>query len=106
LVAAFGAGAPFASPLLAIISGFFAGTNVGSNSAMMPLQAALGRASGLGPITLPAIQNGTLALVISPQLTAVAAGLAGEVTLGAIWRIMWPVALITLLVGLVSIGIG
>jgi hypothetical protein len=72
----------------------------------MPLQAALGRASGLGPYTLPAVQNGTLAILISPQLTSVAGGLAGEVTAAAIWRIMRPVLLITLSVGRVSIAIG
>lgn len=110
LVAGFGAAAPFASPLLAGIAGFFAGTNVGSNSAMMPLQAALGRAANLSPTVLPAVQNGTLALMLSPQLVSVAAGLAGDeaaaVTPGAIWRIMWPVALVALLVGTVSIVIG
>ena len=119
LVAGFGAAAPFAAPILAIVSGFFAGTNVGGNSAMMPLQAALGRASGLGVTVLPAVQNGTLALIISPQLVAVAAGITNsagptgavgasgkEVTPAMIWRIMWPVALIALMVGIASIVIG
>ena len=74
---------------------------------MMPLQAALGRASGLGPLVLPGIQNGTLALVISPQLTSVAAGLmGGGVTPAKLWRIMWPVALVGLIAGSVSILIG
>ena len=107
LVASFGSAAPFAAPLLAAAAGFFAGTNVGSNSAMMPLQAALGRAAGLGPLVLPALQNGTLALVISPQLTAVASGLAGGgVTASAVWRLTWPIVLISLLVGTVSIMVG
>ena len=107
LVAGFGTAAPFASPLLSAVAGFFAGTNVGANSAMMPLQSALGHAAGLGPIVLPAVQNGSLALVISPQLAAVSAGLAGDrVTPALIWRIMWPVAVITLVVGTLSIVIG
>jgi lactate permease len=107
LVAAFGTAAPFAAPLMAAVAGFFAGTNVGSNSAMMPLQAALGHSAGLGPLVLPAVQNGTLALVISPQLVAVASSLAGrEVTPASIWRIMWPIAIITVLVGTVSVLIG
>ncbi len=107
LVEGLGKAAPFASPVLAVVSGFFAGTNVGGNAAMMPLQAALGRAAGLGATVLPAVQNGTLALVISPQLIAVAAGLVGgKVTPAAIWRIMWPVAGIALLVGIASIMIG
>jgi lactate permease len=107
LVASFGVAAPFAAPLLSAMSGFFAGTNVGANSAMMPLQAALGRASGLGPVVLPAVQNGSLALVISPQLAAVSAGLAGDgVTPARIWRIMWPLVPIALLIGAISIVIG
>lgn len=107
LVAGFGSAAPFAAPMLAAAAGFFAGTNVGSNSAMMPLQAALGRAAGLGPLVLPALQNGTLALVVSPQLTAVAGGLAGGgVTAAAIWRLTWPIVAISLLVGTVSIVVG
>jgi len=89
------------------VAGFFAGTNVGANSAMMPLQAALGHAAGLGPTVLPAVQNGSLAVVISPQLAAVSAGLAGDrVTPARIWRIMWPVAVITLVIGTLSIVIG
>jgi lactate permease len=107
LVAGFGSAAPFAAPVMAAVAGFFAGTNVGSNSAMMPLQAALGRSAGLGPLVLPGVQNGTLALVISPQLVSVAGSLAGrDVTPAGIWRIMWPVAIITVLVGSVSILIG
>ena len=107
LVAAFGSAAPFAAPILAAVAGFFTGTNVGGNSAMMPLQAALGRASGLGPLVLPGIQNGSLALVISPQLTAVASSLmGGGVTPAKLWRIMWPVAAVGVFAGGVSILIG
>ena len=107
LVASFGKAAPFASPLMAAIAGFFAGTNVGSNAAMMSLQAALGHSAGLGPLVLPAVQNGTLALVISPQLVSVASSLAGaEVTPRAVWRIMWPIAVIALAVGILSVLIG
>ncbi len=107
LVASFGAAAPFAAPLMAAVAGFFAGTNVGSNSAMMPLQAALGHSAGLGPLVLPAMQNGTLALVISPQLVAVASTLAGDsVTPRSVWRIMWPVGIIAIVVGTISILIG
>jgi lactate permease len=107
LVASLGGAAPFAAPLLSAMAGFFSGTNVGANSAMMPLQAALGQEAGLGSTVLPAVQNGTLALVISPQLTAIAAGLmGGGVTQAQLWRIMWPVAAIGLLAGTVSILIG
>jgi lactate permease len=107
LVAGFGAAAPFASPLLAAISAFFAGTNVGANSAMMPLQAALGRASGLGAVVLPGVQNGAIAMLISPQLATIASSLiGGGVVPRQLWRIMWPVAAIGIAVGTISILIG
>lgn len=107
LSAGFGAAAPFAAPLLAGFAGFFAGTNVGANSAMMPLQAALGRLAGLGPAVLPAVQNGTPFLLLSPQLTSIAASLAGDTASPArIWRHAWPVALAALVVGMASVALG
>jgi len=107
LAGAFGDAAPYASPLLAGVSAFFAGTNVGSNSTMMPLQGELGRLAGMHPAALPAIQNGTLFLLLAPQVVGMIAGLAGrEVTPAAIWRIAWPVALVSLAVGLAAVAIG
>jgi lactate permease len=107
LAGAFGQAAPYAAPLLAGVSGFFAGTNVGSNSAMMPLQAALGHVAGLGATVLPAVQNGTLFLALSPQMCAIACGLAGGApTPVGIWRLTWPVFAISVLIGMASIAIG
>jgi lactate permease len=107
LAGGFGTAAPFAAPLLAGFAGFFGGTNVASNSAMMPLQAELGRIAGLDPIVLPAVQNGTPFLLVSAQLTAIAAGLAGGgATPASIWRLSWPIALIALAVGVASVAIG
>ncbi|MCW3477155.1 L-lactate permease [Limobrevibacterium gyesilva] len=107
LAGALGQFAPFAAPLLAGIAGFFAGTNVGSNAAMMPLQAALGRVAGLGPTVLPAVQNGTLFLVLSPQISAIASGLAGDgATPARVWRLAWPLFALGLAVGLVAVAVG
>ncbi len=107
LAGTFGAAAPFASPLLAGAAGFFAGSNVGSNSAMMPLQAELGRVAGLGPLVLPAVQNGTLFLLLSPQVCAIASGLAGEgATPRGIWRLSWPIFPIAIAVGLAFVAAG
>ncbi len=107
LAGAFGSAAPFASPLLAGAAGFFAGSNVGSNSAMMPLQAELGRVAGLGPLVLPTVQNGTLFLLLSPQVCAIASGLAGDgATPRGIWRLSWPIFLIAIVVGLGFVAAG
>lgn len=110
--AGLGAAAPYAGPLLAGLSGFLAGTNVGANSAMMPVQAALGQMAGLGRLVLPAVQNGTPFLLLSPQLASIAAALAGrsksgqEATPARIWRLGWPIALAALAVGMAAIALG
>ena len=107
LAAVFGRAAPFAAPVLAGLGGFLAGTNVGANSAMMPLQAELGRLAGLPPVLLPSVQNGTAFLLVSPQVTAMAAAVAGHgATQGKIWRLAWPIPLAALLVGLAVIALG
>jgi len=107
LAGAFGTAAPFASPLLAGVAGFFAGSNVGSNSAMMPLQAELGRVAGLGKFVLPAIQNGTLFLLLSPQVCSIASGLAGGgATPRGIWGLAWPIFGIAIAVGVAFVAWG
>lgn len=107
LVDALGSAAPFAAPVLAGVSAFFAGTNVGSNSTMMPLQSELGRLAGMNPAALPAIQNGTLFLLLAPQVVGMVAGLAGKgVQPAAIWRVSWPVAGVSMLIGLAAVAIG
>ena len=107
LASVFGTAAPFAAPLLAGIAGFFAGSNVGSNSAMMPLQAELGRVAGLPAVTLPAIQNGTLFLLLSPQVCAISSSLAGgDATPRRIWQLAWPIFVIGIAVGLAAIALG
>lgn len=84
--------APFAAPVLASAAGFFIGTNVGSNSATMPLVAALSAGTALPPVLLPAIQNfcGSAAVLLAPPVIALATGVAGEaIPTGAIWRRIW-----------------
>jgi lactate permease len=106
---ALGALAPYASPLLAGLSGFFVGTNVGSNSAMMPLQAALGRLYELPPTLLPAVQNfvGSACMTLSASAVAVTCGLAGgAVRPPEVWRLAWPVFAIALAIGVASVAIG
>jgi lactate permease len=107
LADALGSAAPFASPVLAGIAAFFAGTNVGANSTMMPLQSELGRLAGMDRAALPAIQNGTLFLLLAPQVVGMVSGLAGrDVTPAAVWRVAWPVALVSLAIGLAAVAVG
>lgn len=106
LAGAFGGLAPYAAPLLAAGGGIVTGTNTGGNSAMMPLQAALGRAAGLPPTVLPAVQNSPLTLLMTPQLTAVVSQLAGGgARLGPVWGLLWPVAAIGIAIGMAAVAI-
>ena len=106
LAGSLGASAAFASPLLASASGFFAGSNVGANSMVMPLQASLGRLSGADPVLLPSIQNfcATASMLVSPALVAIACGIAGEgARPAAVWRLGWPIPLIAIAIGLAAV---
>ena len=107
IAGALGPAAPFASPVLAGIAAVFAGTNVGANSTMMPLQSELGRLAGMDRAVLPAIQNGSLFLLLAPQVVGMIAGLAGRgVTPASIWRMAWPIAVVSLAVGLAAVAVG
>lgn len=87
LAAAAGPALPLVVPLLGAAGGFFAATNVGSNSILMPVVAAL-------PLSLPpafaaAVQNftGSAFCVIAPMRLAATAALAADGTSpGAIGR--------------------
>lgn len=102
LAGALGPSAAFASPLLAAASGFFAGSNVGANSMVMPIQASLGKLSGADPVLLPSIQNfcATATMMMSPALVAIACGIAGNgARPAAVWRLGWPIPFIAIAIG-------
>lgn len=104
-----GGAAPFAAPFLGMAGGFFSGSNVGSNSTMMAIQAALGGLFHLPPALLPAVQNftGSACMMLSPQACAVAAGLAGGgATPGRIWRLSWPAFIIVIAIGAAAVALG
>jgi hypothetical protein len=64
------------------------------------------RRAGLGLITLPPVQNGTLFLMLSPQVCAVAASLAGGNAAPArIWRLARPICPVSLAVGLAFVAL-
>lgn len=107
LAGAFGTAAPFAAPLLAAAAGFFGGTNVVSNAAMMPVQAELGRLAGLAPALLPAVQNfvGCTATPVSAQVTGLTCALLADGTRpAALWRLVWPLPVLGMLVGLLAVA--
>ncbi|NKC30685.1 L-lactate permease [Falsiroseomonas selenitidurans] len=78
--AALGPLAPYAVPVLGLASGIVTGSNVGSNAALMPVQAALGQAAGLPPLLAPALHNfaGAAGAGMSFAVTAMICGLLAD----------------------------
>ncbi len=94
--------APFAVPVLALASGIVTGSNVGSNAALMPVQAALGAASGLPVLLAPALHNfaGAAGAGMSFAVTAMICGLLADGTRPAqLWRLLAPSLALVVLVG-------
>ncbi len=93
LAQALGPAAPFAMVPMAIMSGIITGTNVGSNAALMPVQAALGAAAGLPPALVAALHNfagGAGAGMGAAGLAMLCGLLADGTRPAAIWRLLLP----------------
>ena len=93
---------PFALPVLGLATGIVTGSNVGSNAALMPVQAALGAAAGLPAILAPSLHNfaGSAGAGMSFAVTALICGLLADGTRPpAIWRLLLPSMALVVLVG-------
>lgn len=105
LAAAAGPALAFVVPLLGAAGGFFAATNVGSNSILMPVVSAL--ALPLPPAFVAAVQNftGSALCMIAPMRLGATAALAGDgTTPGAISKRLWPTGAAAVLVGWAAIA--
>jgi lactate permease len=100
--------APYAVPVLGLASGIVTGSNVGSNAALMPVQAALGQAAGLPPLLAPALHNfaGAAGAGMSFAVTALICGLLADGTRPAqLWRLLAPSLLAVLVVGWIAVAL-
>jgi lactate permease len=105
LAAAAGAALALVVPLLGAAGGYFAATNVGSNSILMPVVSAL--ALPLPPAFVAAVQNfsGSALCMIAPMRLGATAALAADGTPpGAIGRRLWPAGASAVLVGWTAIA--
>lgn len=105
LAASAGPALPFVVPLLGAAGGFFAATNVGSNSILMPIQSAM--PLPLPPAFVAAVQNftGSAFCVIAPMRLGATAALAADGTApGAIGRRLTAAGAAAVLVAWAAIG--
>jgi lactate permease len=100
--------APYAVPVLGLASGVVTGSNVGSNAALMPVQAALGRAAGLPELMAPALHNfaGAAGAGMSFAVTALVCGLLADGTRPAqLWRLLLPSMVAVVLIGWAAVAL-
>lgn len=106
--AALGLLAPYAVPPLGLLSGMVTGSNVGSNAALMPVQAALGRAAGLPEMLAPALHNfaGAAGAGMSFAVTALICGLLADGTRPAqLWRLLAPSLVAVVAIGWLAVAL-
>ncbi len=85
--------APYAVAPMGLLSGMVTGSNVGSNAALMPVQAGLGRAAGLPEALAPGVHNfaGGAGAGMSVGALAMLCGLLADGTRPAqVWRLLAP----------------
>ncbi|MBV1795590.1 L-lactate permease [Siccirubricoccus sp. G192] len=105
-VAGLGPLAPYAITPMGLLSGMITGSNVGSNAALMPVQAGLGQAAGLPAALAPGLHNfaGGAGAGMSVGVLALICGLLADGTRpGQIWRLLLPS--MALVVGLGSLAV-
>jgi lactate permease len=108
IAGALGGLAPFAIPPLGLLAGLVTGSNVGSVSALMPVQVGLGAAVGLPPWLAPGLHNfsGAVGAGVSFAVTAIICGLLADGTRpAALWRLLLPAMLTALLAGLGTVAL-
>ncbi|PWS37520.1 hypothetical protein DFH01_11875 [Falsiroseomonas bella] len=108
LAGALGPLAPYAVPPLGLASGMVTGSNVGSNAALMTVQAALGRAAALPELLAPALHNfaGAAGAGMSFAVTAMICGLLADGTRPAqIWRMLLPSMALVLVIGWLAVAV-
>jgi lactate permease len=94
--------APYAVPPLGLLSGVVTGSNVGSNAALMTVQAGLGQAAGMPDWLAPGLHNfaGAAGAGMSFGVTALICGLLADGTRPAqLWRLLAPSLLAVVAIG-------
>lgn len=104
-----GPSAAYLSPVFAAVAGWLTGSNAAAHGMLVELQAAIGDAAGVSPLTAVAAQNvvASAFTMLSPMRIALVAATVGLVAQeGAITRKLALFALATLAVGWAAIAFG
>jgi lactate permease len=101
-----GRGAALGVPLFAAVGGFLTGSGAAANAMLMPMETALARAVAIDPAWIAAVQNSVTAnlTMLSPIRVSMGAAILALSTSDAIlYRRAWPLALPSVMVGLVVV---
>ena len=103
-----GSAAGYALPPLGVLAGVVTGSNVGSNSALLPVQMGLAHAVGLPALPAAALHNfmGSASAGMGFTVTALICGLLADGTRPVqLWRLLWPSFAAMLVVGWAGVAI-
>jgi len=103
-----GAAAAYAIPPLGLLAGLVTGSNVASNSALLPVQMGLAQAIGLPALPAAALHNfmGAAAAGMGFAVAALICGLLADGTRPVqLWRRLWPSFAVMLAVGWAAVAI-
>ncbi|PZW45937.1 lactate permease [Humitalea rosea] len=103
-----GSAAGYALPPLGVLAGVVTGSNVGSNSALLPVQMGLAHAVGLPALPAAALHNfmGCASAGMGFTVMALICGLLADGTRPVqLWRLLWPSFAAMLAVGWAGVAI-
>ena len=96
------------SPFIGALGGFLTGSNTGSNSMAMPIQAALAEGAALPQGLLPGLQNtvGSNFALLAPQRVAMMRGLAAPgITEATILRALLPLGAMVIILAITMVAV-
>ena len=100
--------APYAIPVMGLLSGVVTGSNVGANAALTSVQVGLGQAAGLPAALAPGVHNfaAGAGASMSFSITAMVCALLADGTRQIqLWRLLWPSMVMVVVLGWATVAL-